>query len=559
MSRSGPVAYLAVIATAILLAPPVAEAQRKRGREQRRPNVLVLMTDDQTLASMEVLSGVRRRLVQRGTTFDRSFVSFSLCCPSRATLFTGQYAHNHTILGNTAPFGGYDKLDKANWLPIWLQRAGYRTIHVGKFLNGYDQPDGVPPGWSEWHGSIDPSTYRYYGYTLNENGTLNTYGADENPAFYSTDFYARRAAELASRAARSRRPFFLSVAFLAPHTGGPRDPDDPARLATPKPAPRHRDRFGSRPLPQPPSFNEADVSDKPAEIRLRPPIGGAGANAIRESYQQRLESLLSVDEGVTRVLRALRAARELDDTLVIFISDNGFFHGEHRIRNGKVLPYEPSIRVPLIMRGPGVPRGARRRQLVTNADLASTILDAAGARAGRVQDGRSLFGLLRDPGREWGRDLLIEGGDGSSSHFDAIRTYRYVFVQYVNGEQELYDLKRDPFQLQSLHADPAYAVIKAGLAFRLAALSICVGRGCRARPDARLRVRAKRGRGGRRFCVARVSGTAIDSVRFEARRRVRDGSAPFRKRVRGRRVRARVLTETASVVTLDRRLPRACR
>jgi N-acetylglucosamine-6-sulfatase len=546
------------LAALVVLAPAGTDAQRKRER-QRPPNVLLLMTDDQTLESMEVLSGVRRRLGELGTTFDRSFVSFSLCCPSRATLYTGQYAHNHGILGNAAPVGGYDMLDKGNWLPLWLQRAGYRTLHVGKFLNGYDQPDGVPPGWSEWYGSIDPSTYRFFGYTLNENGALNTYGVDENPAFYSTDFYARRASELIERVARSKRPFFMSVAFLAPHSGGPRDPDDPARLATPKPAPRHRDRFSSRPPPQPPSFNEADVSDKPANISGRPPINANRANAIRENYQQRLESLLAVDEGVTRVLRALRAARELDDTLVIFTSDNGFFHGEHRIQNGKVLPYEPSIRVPLIMRGPGVPRGARRRQLVTNADLVPTILDVTDARAGRVQDGRSLFELLRDPGREWGRDLLIEGGDGSPNQFDAIRTYRYVFVQYVNGSQELYDLRRDPFQLQSLHADPAYALVKAELARRLAVLSVCAGGSCRARPDARLAVCPKRVRGGRRVCVARVNGIGIDSVSFEARRRLRDRSAPFRKRVRGRRVRARIATETASVLTLDRRLPRACR
>ena len=225
---------------------------------------------------------------------------------------------------------------------------------------------------------------------------------------------------------------------------------------------------------------------------------------------------------MTRVLRALRAAGELDDTLVIFTSDNGFFHGEHRVQSGKVLPYEPSIRVPLLIRGPGVPRGAHRHQLVTNADLAPTILDAADARPGRVQDGRSLFPLLRDTHRrEWGRDLLIEGGDGGANQFDAIRTYRYVFVQYVNGEQELYDLKRDPFQLQSLHADPRYAAVKAELARRLGALAVCAGKGCRARPDAKLHVRAKRGG----VCVARVNGGGIEGVRFEARRRVRDRRA----------------------------------
>ena len=273
-------AGVAALVAVPALAPGGSDAQRGR---QRHPNVVVLMTDDQTLESMKVLPGIRRRLGDKGTTFDRSFVSFSLCCPSRSTLFTGQYAHNHGVLGNDLPVGGYDKLDKSEWLPIWLQRAGYRTLHVGKFLNGYDQPDGVPPGWSEWYGSVDPSTYNYFGYTLNENATLVTYGADQDPAFYGTDFYARRASELIVRVAPSRQPFFLSVAFLAPHTGSPRDSDDPGRLATPKPAPRHQNTFSSEPLPQPPSFNEPDVSDKPGYIRRRVRLTPRGRTRSRRT------------------------------------------------------------------------------------------------------------------------------------------------------------------------------------------------------------------------------------------------------------------------------------
>jgi len=537
----------------LALAPAVSAQER-----QRKPNVVVVMTDDQALESMRVMPEVRNRIGGNGTTFDNSFVGFSLCCPSRATLFTGQYAHSHEVLGNKPPVGGYNKLDTSNWLPGWLQRAGYRTIHIGKFLNGYDEPDGVPPGWTEWYGSVDPTTYRFFGYTLNENGTLRTYGQDQDPRFYSTDFYARRAARTIKRVAPSRRPFFLSLAFLAPHGGGPRDADDPPNLGTPSPAPRHRDRYKDEPLPRPASFDEDDVSDKPEGIRRRNQFRPRREQAIRENYQQRLESLLAVDEGVRRVLSSLRAAGELRNTLVIFTSDNGFFHGEHRVASGKILPYEPSIRVPLMMRGPGVPEGARRRQLVTNADLAPTILDAAGAMPGRLEDGRSLFPLLRDRGREWGRDLLVEGGDGGANQFDGIRTYRYAFFQYLNGEQELYDLQLDPDQLQSLHLDPRYAAIRDELARRLTALKDCSGAGCRARPDARLSVDVRR-TGGRRVCMAEVTGTAVDRVAFQARRRTVDTAAPFEQRVAGRRLRARVRTVTASVVTLDRKLPRACR
>ena len=369
-----------------------------------RPNIVVIMTDDQTLESMRVMSGVRRSLAAEGTTFERAFVSNALCCPSRATLFSGQYSHNHGVIGNVPPDGGYGRLDKRNWLPVWLQKAGYRTVHIGKFLNQYGirNPTEVPLGWSEWYASVDPSTYFFYGYTLNENGLLYQYGLDRNPIYYSTDYYAERALSIIRRMGDTRTPFFLSLAFLAPHSGGPADPDDPPGLVTPSPAPRHINRFAGERLPPDPAYNEGDLSDKPSFIQALPPINATRAAAIDENYQQRLESLLAVDEAVVRLVDTLRSERELDNTLILFTSDNGFFHGEHRVQLGKVLVYEPSIRVPLIMRGPGVPEGARRRQLVTNADLAPTILEAAGAKPGKPQDGRSLFPLLEDRGARMG-------------------------------------------------------------------------------------------------------------------------------------------------------------
>ena len=500
---------------------------------QQRPNVVVVMTDDQTLESMRVMTGLRSSLAARGTTFERAFVSTALCCPSRATLFTGQYSHNHGVLGNRPPEGGYGRLDTREWLPVWLQRAGYHTLHIGKFLNRYGQdspPTEVPPGWSEWYASVDPSTYQYTGYRLNENGAVSTYQR------YSTDEYAERAAEAIDRLAPSGAPFFLSVAFLAPHSGGSRDPDDPQALPTPVPAARHRDAFAAEPLPRGPAFDEADVSDKPSFVRGRRRLGAARKAAITESYRQELESLLAVDEAVVRIVNALRDSGELERTLIVFTSDNGFFHGEHRIPNGKVMPYEPSIRVPLVLAGPGVPQGGRRRQLVTNADLAPTILEAAGATPGRTQDGSSLFGLLADPGLEWGRDLLLEGPDGVRAvAFVALRTYRYLYAEHENGERELYDLRHDPHQLRSLHADPRLASLQARLAERLAALQVCAGASCSSRPRVRLSLRA---------CRARVTGAAIERVRIV--------------RLPGF-VRARVRTRDGRAVTLDRQLPAACR
>ena len=453
-----------------------------QGGDDERPNVVVLMTDDQTLESMRVMGGVRRTLAERGTTFARSFVSFALCCPSRATFLTGQYAHNHGVLGNRPPTGGYGRLDTAETLPVWLQRAGYRTMHVGKFLNRYGldrPPTELPPGWDDWHASVDPLTYQYYGTMLNENGSLHTY-----PERYSTDLYARRAEALIRRAADDERPFFLFVGFLAPHAGGPRELDDPVGLATPVPAPRHRERFAAEALPPAvrAAFSERDMSDKPAYLRARPPIAPEQEEAIEENYRQRLESLLAVDEAVVSIIRTLRTEDELDNTLVIFTSDNGFFHGEHRMPSEKMLAYEPSIRVPLVMRGPGVPAGAERRQLVTNADLAPTILDVADATPTKPQDGSSLLPLLADPRLEWGRDLLIEGTDGFTVvAFEALRTYRYLYVEYVTRERELYDLERDPHELRSVHDHPAYQPVERELARRLRRLSTCAGRRCRAR------------------------------------------------------------------------------
>jgi N-acetylglucosamine-6-sulfatase len=523
-------------ATAALLLSAVALAGCGDGTPRAqppRPNIVVIMTDDQTVESMRVMSGVRSALAVGGTTFDRAFVSTALCCPSRATLFTGQYMHNHGVFGNRPPEGGYGRLDTTEYLPVWLQRAGYHTIHIGKFLNRYGQdnpPIEVPPGWSEWYASIDLSTYQYTGYQLNENGVVNTYGR------YQADEYTQRAVDAVQRLSPAPAPFFLSLAFLAPHSGGPRDPDDPQGLVTPRPADRHRDAYASEPLPRSPAFDEADVSDKPRFIRRRPRLSAARRAAIQENYRQELESLLAVDEGVVRIVDALRAAGELENTLIVFTSDNGYFHGEHRVPYGKVMVYEPSIRVPLIMRGPGVPRGARRRQLVSNVDLAPTILDAAGAAPGREQDGRSLFGLLHDRGVEWGRELLLEGPTGFDAvAFSALRNERYLYAEHDTGERELYDLARDPHQLDSLHDDPAHAALEARLAQRLAALQVCAGASCRAPPRARLAIRRCRPR-------VRKAGLAQVGVRR-----------------RGDVLRARVRTGDGRVVTLDRVLPRGCR
>ena len=217
-----------------------------------RPNVVVIMSDDQTQDSMRYMPRVQSLIGARGATFPNSVINWPLCCPSRATFLTGQYAHNHQVLGNQPPNGGFDRLDGSETLPVWLQRAGYHTAHIGKFLNGYENSVvGVPPGWSEWHGS--KQTYVFYGYELLEDGQVVEYGSNaENPdaparpETYSTDVYTDKAVELIGRRAPEQRPFFLSLAYLAPHIGGP-NPDPPGRCNnTAKPAARHIGAFAQR-------------------------------------------------------------------------------------------------------------------------------------------------------------------------------------------------------------------------------------------------------------------------------------------------------------------------
>jgi arylsulfatase A-like enzyme len=528
-----------------------------------RPNVLVLETDDQTLAEMAVLPNVRRLIGDQGVTFDNNFDSFSLCCPSRASFLTGQYSHNNGVRGNAPPNGGYQALDKSNTLAVWLQRGGYYTVHLGKFLNGYGRqnPTEIPPGWSEWHGSVDPTTYRYYNYTLNEGGTLHTFCATPEPSCYQTDVYRDKANEIIRRRA-PQGPFFLWVAFLGDHSGSPREPDDPPQLGTPVPAPRHHDAFKGTPLPMPPSFNETDVSDKPQSMRRRPLLTARRIAAIQENWQQRRETLLSVDEAIASILETLRQTGELDNTLILFTSDNGFFHGEHRVANGKVLWYEPSIHLPLLMRWTGnraLPRGVHRNQLAMNVDDAETILDAANVRAGRVEDGTSLLPFWQDKGKETGRDLLIDNSPGAG-HFDGIRTQHYKYAEYANGDRELYDLRKDPYELQSEHANPAYAALEASLAARLHNLVTCKGPSCRARPAVAFTA-TRQGRCG--AVHVRVSAGGIQSVAFSVagRRLATDSRAPFRGTLHFKKrtvVRARVALSFDRLVTLDR-VVRACR
>jgi N-acetylglucosamine-6-sulfatase len=474
-----------------------ADSTAVRG-DDPRPNIVVVMTDDQTVADLEAMPRVQRLLGAAGVSFDRSYVSYPVCCPSRATYLSGQYAHNHHVLGLYPPTGGYGRFDARKSLPVWLERAGYHTVHMGKYLNGYggETPADPPPGWSEWYGAVGDSTYRMWGYTLNENGVNRTYGSefDEDPRLYQTDVLAGKAVNVIERRAAARAPLFLSVAFLAPHHEG-----DSIRTFTGhlvRPAPRHKGLLADKPLPVSRVFNEEDVLDKPSFIRRMPALDAERIDRINRAYRDRQESLLAVDEAVAEIVGALGRAGALDDTYIVFTSDNGYLQGEHRVPSGKMLPYDPSSRVPLIVRGPGLPAGSHSHALVGNVDLAPTILELAQAEPGLVVDGQSLLPLAREPSRGSGRALLHETSGRRSAlgreqdaagapavkpvpNYRAVRTSRWLYVQYESGERELYDMRADPEQLHSLHADPRFQGVLAALQRVLVRLGDCAGADCR--------------------------------------------------------------------------------
>lgn len=487
-------------ALALLALAPGESSSAPGGTAQaksKRANVVVIMTDDQTVQDLDTMTRTRRLIGGRGVTFANSFVSYPLCCPSRATFLSGQYAHNHGVMGIAPPTGGYGRFDKANSLPVWMKRSGYYTSHIGKFLNGYgsDTPADVPPGWDEWKGSVDPSTYRMWGYTLNENGVFNTYGSEdiEDPALYQTDVYRAKAVDFIRRRANKRAPFFLSLAPLAPHH---EIRSDRQRLPA-RPAPRHVGAFSEAPLPRPPSFDEADLSDKPGYVQRRsPPLSQENVDQITANYRTRQESLLAVDEAVAGIVGQLRRSGVYKNTYIVFTSDNGFLQGEHRVRSGKMLPYDPSVRVPLLISGPGIKRGKTSQELVGNIDLAPTLLDIADGRSGKTMDGRSMLPYALDPKLRTERVLLMETGGQRPGRlepdqgpvaplrniltYSAVRTEDYLYVAYRNGSRELYDMRRDPHQLNSRHTATRYRDTRGALQRELRRLVTCRGRSCRA-------------------------------------------------------------------------------
>lgn len=456
-----------------------------------RPNIVFIRTDDDVINTLRVLQpngtpvlkNIQELLQAHGTTFANNYVSLSLCCPSRATTLTGQYAHNHHVKSNSFPTGGYQALDNNNTLPVWLQANGYYNSHIGKYLNGYTGTL-IPPGWNDWHTVINTSGgTHYYNYQLNENGVIHAYGTDANN--YASDVFTNQAVHFLATQPNESQPFFLQVDYTAPHSGpilvgGYFEP--------PTPAPRHLGIMNQYQPVLPPSYNEMDVSDKPIVIRNLAPLNALDTNMIIENEKARLGTMLAVDEGVKRIMDELRLKGELANTYIIFTSDNGYQQGEHRIPEGKEWVYTESNQQYLVIRGPGVIPGQVRNEVVGNIDLAPTIVEWTHTTPGLTMDGDSLNGLLTNPSttQPSRNDILLEDWYGGNP-YKAIQTPDYLYAEYdynsstQANEIELYTLTgdachgADPYELESQHANPCENATIAQLHAQLMALQNCVG------------------------------------------------------------------------------------
>jgi arylsulfatase A-like enzyme len=535
-------ALLAILAFAATSGTEVARSA------DERPSFVVIQTDDETLdqlyASLNVggidvqaMPYTQALIAGRGVTFNRYYVPYPLCCPSRVSLLTGRYSHNNNVKGNVPPNGGFTGFKArqaySHNLATWLQGASYRTIHIGKFLNGYgdepfDEGKDVPPGWNAWHSVLRADTNHYfYGYTLNNNGTLEgpygdpgswetrEYGERDDfgcpsaplngkPCFYETDIFNTLAWQELTQTS-PEQPFYLQLDYTAPH-------GDFRRPAGPEPATRHYNTFAGAPYPhgRAEGFNEGNVNDKPRFIREAPYLSLNEIHTYRVYYQKALESLRAVDEGVKLVVDTLGGLHRLRNTYIIFTSDNGFFYGEHRLTGGKFLAYEPATHLPLLIRGPGIKPGTATGELAANIDIAPTILELAGAEADKSIDGRSLVPYMRDPALRTRRPILFESfvetadveanGEPTAQRarvstassdpkatasivappkdYLGIRLGPYKYIEWPSGEKELYDITKDPYELNNLVRVTNLSPIRAFLHAQLIRLEGCVGRTC---------------------------------------------------------------------------------
>lgn len=508
----------------------------------KRPSFVVIQTDDQTAATLhetyvnkrgkrfKVMPNTLELLGDRGISFTNFYTSIPVCSPSRATLLSGQYAHTSGLSRNSGKRGGARGLSRS---PIFqqniataLQAAGYQTSHFGRLTNNYGKPEGyddpaVPPGWDWWATDwTKDAVRRFYGYSLNVNGQIEgpfgkaryTKYRNKDPigcpstkgklvCNYHTDQISTRAIRQIKRSKPG--PIYMQVDYEAPHDGPPGTTDT-------EPARRHIGSANRVRLPEPPGFNEKNISDKPKILRAgNSRLTKEQIKGIEVRYRRQLESMRAVDDGIGRIVAMLKKTKRLGKTYIFFLSDNGYFLGEHRFGKSKFLAHEPSSNTPLIVRGPKADKNKISNAIVGNVDIAPTIADLAGTKLGLEPDGRSFASVLRRPEKDGHRSMILEsymlpsddlqkhlfetgkaaafeGGGGATIsgsvpyvNYTALRAGRYKYIKYEPGGRELYDLKVDRYELSNKVKSPRYRKVVQRMDDELTRRQFCAGAECR--------------------------------------------------------------------------------
>ena len=468
-----------------LFGPPTT---RPAVRLPDRPNVVMITTDDMSVTDMPYMPQVRRLMQREGVTFRNAIAPTSICVPARASLLSGQYATNHGAYTITGKHGGFQAFSEHRTLPVWLEHAGYRTYFAGKYLNGYGDPGTdqryVPPGWDDWRGTVGGSTYNFSGPTFNLNGHIVPTHA------YSTDTIRDQSlAQLRDQAERHpHQPFFQWVNYVAPHEGSAGPDDDTLhefsesndQLTTTSPAPADRGRFAGIALPALPDMFRPPHGAPPDSPTRARTWDRDGREALRISFQRRIEALQDVDRSVAATIAQLRAMKQLRKTVVIFASDNGYVVGEHNIL-GKLWGYNDIDRIPMVIRGPGVPHGKKVSTIVTNPDIATTIAALARAHPTRPQDGVNFFPWLHTGYRVRVVPLIawpVHDGRGRPAQFKGVRVGPWTYLHYRLGGEEMYDRSTDPYELHNLAVKPRFHAQLVELRKLTRRYVKCAGRTC---------------------------------------------------------------------------------
>ncbi|HJQ28988.1 MAG TPA: sulfatase [Rubrobacter sp.] len=442
---------------------PAARSEEFSIQSSRRPNIVFVLTDDQMPGTENRMTALQNNVEREGVKFSNTVSTYPLCCPGRAIIQRGQYPHNTKIYGNSLPAGGWAKFrnlgEYQSTIATWLNNSGYQTGLFGKYMNNY-RDRLIPPGWDRWYawnGAKEGWS------SVNDQGhvsPLDRHNADVLVAKEAEKFLDARMAK--------RAPVFAFVNFGAMHS-----PYFSSKIDDKK--------FRGVGVPRTPAFNEDDVSDKNIRIRKLSMLSRSQISDLDSQYRRGLRSLQRVDRFIADASGILRRHHEMDNTYFVFYTDNGAHFGQHRLRHGKLQPYEEDINFPLIVRGPGIPHGEVRNGLVGSHDIAPTLADMGNAQTPSFVDGRSVLPLANGTITSWPRTTILseqELDPDLPPLWGALRMQGQKYIRFANGDKEYYDPGNDPYEVHS-NPDSVDQITRSYWEQRLDDLQQCEGSSCR--------------------------------------------------------------------------------